>query len=40
MDCERKYAGRLDMEAYQTQKCTWSLEKDPNNPDPHMHTKV
>jgi len=37
---EKKIAGNLDMEKYQTKTCTWSLEKDPKNPDPHIHSKM
>jgi hypothetical protein len=37
---EKKIAGRLDMDAYQTKTCKWSHQKDAKIPDPHIHTKV
>lgn len=35
-----KQVEKLDMEAYQKKKCKWSLLKDPNLQDPHIHSKV
>ncbi len=37
---ENKIAGNLDMEKYQQKTCTYSQIKNPNNPDPHIHTEV
>jgi len=36
---EKKLVDPLDMEAYQTKACKWSLNKDPNVKDPHIHTQ-
>jgi hypothetical protein len=29
----------LDIEAYQLKKCTWSINGDNKDKDPHIHTK-
>lgn len=31
---------KLDMEAYQKKRCTWSLKKEESKQDPHIHTKM
>jgi hypothetical protein len=36
---ESKQVEKLDMEAYQKKTCKWSLIKDPNLVDPHIHTQ-
>ncbi len=36
---EKKLVEPLDMEAYQTKTCTWSLNRDPNDKGPHIHTE-
>lgn len=35
---ENKLVEKLDMESYQKKTCKWSLIKDPNVVDPHIHT--
>lgn len=37
---DKKQVEKLDMEAYQHKKCTWSITKDPSTIDPHIHTEV